>query len=159
MRASRLVQSVLTVAISCVSANAQQKRVYIAADDHTDFWRSGTESDYRQAFAETLDFHLDLIDATSGNPPEHQNRWNCDGHLWMWVYEQERSPAQFQRLIAHQNQSVAARYFSPATNRLSLRGGLHEPRVRRGSSFAARTASIRVSMFETCRMKGGARAP
>ncbi len=78
---------------------AQQKRVYIACDDHTDYFWSGDEEDYRQAFLDTLDYYLDLADQTATNPPEYQSRWNCDGSFWLWTYEQNRTPAQFDRLM------------------------------------------------------------
>ena len=83
----------------CSPISAQQKRVYIAPDDHTDYWWSATEDTYRAAFLDTLDYYLDLADATAGNPPEHQSRWNCDGSFWLWTYEKNRSTLQLQRLI------------------------------------------------------------
>lgn len=85
---------------SCLApVRAQTKRVYIAPDDHTDYFWSADESAYRQAFLSTLDYYLNLADSTANNDPAYQSRWNCDGSLWMWTYERNRSDAQFQRLI------------------------------------------------------------
>ena len=72
-------------------ADAQQKRIYIAPDDHTDYWWSGTETQYTQAFLGTIDYYLNQVDQTSGNPPDFQGRWNCDGSFWMWTYQKNRS--------------------------------------------------------------------
>ena len=90
---------VLVLALPCAVAFADQKRVYIAPDDHTDYFWSAGEATYRQAFLETLDYYLDLADTTATNPSEYQSRWNCDGSFWMWNYEKNRSSAEFQRLI------------------------------------------------------------
>jgi alpha-mannosidase len=75
------------------------KRIYLALDDHTDYMWTADEETYRQAFIEMIDFYLDLADATEENPPEHQSRWNCDGHFWLWTYEKNKSEAEFARLI------------------------------------------------------------
>jgi alpha-mannosidase len=75
------------------------KRLYIAPDDHTDYMWQANEATSQQAFIEMLDYYLDLADATAGELPEYQSRWNCDGSFWIWVYERNRTAAQFQRLI------------------------------------------------------------
>ena len=81
------------------AADAQQKRIYIAPDDHTDYMWTADEEAYRQAFLEMIDYYLDLADKTAANPPEHQSRWHCDGSLWLWTYEHNKTPADFARLI------------------------------------------------------------
>ncbi|HWL95556.1 MAG TPA: glycoside hydrolase [Phycisphaerae bacterium] len=77
----------------------QTQRVYIAPDDHTDYFWTADDDQYRDAFLNTLDYYLDRADDTDENPPEFQSRWNCDGHLWLWTYEKYRTQQQFQRLI------------------------------------------------------------
>ena len=76
-------------------------RVYLAADNHTDYFWSADEDEYRQIFLDTLDYYLDRADESiaQGEPSEFQSRWNCDGSLWMWTYEQNRSQNQFEHLI------------------------------------------------------------
>jgi len=76
------------------------KRIYIAADDHTDYFWSGDEDTYRQAFLEMVDYYLDLADATANEPSEFQSRWNCDGSYWIWTYEKNRPAAAFERLMS-----------------------------------------------------------
>ncbi|MBN2490664.1 MAG: glycoside hydrolase [Planctomycetes bacterium] len=91
---------VVTLAIAAgLPCAAQVKRIYIAADDHTDYLWSADEVTYRQAFLNMLDYYLALADSTASEPPEFQSRWNCDGYFWVWEYEKNKTPAEFQRLI------------------------------------------------------------
>ena len=100
VKSDRLITWLLfTALVSAQMAHGQPKRVYIGPDDHTDYFWSADEETYRQAFLDTLDYYLDLADATAGNPSEYQSRWNCDGSFWLWTYEKHRTPAEFQRLI------------------------------------------------------------
>lgn len=85
---------------SAIAARAEQKRIYIAPDDHTDYMWTGNEEDYRKAFPEMIDYYLDLADKMRTNPPAQQSRWHCDGTLWYWTYEHNRPKADFERLIA-----------------------------------------------------------
>jgi alpha-mannosidase len=80
-------------------AAQQPKRIYIAPDDHTDYWWTATEAQYLPAFVSTLDYYLDQIDQTETLPNDFHARWNCDGSLWMWAYEQAKTPAEFERLL------------------------------------------------------------
>jgi len=80
--------------------NAQpSKRIYIANDDHTDYMWSGDEKTYRDAFLKTLDFYIKLNDSTANNPYQFQSKWNCDGSLWVYEYEKNRTPLQFAKLV------------------------------------------------------------
>ncbi len=80
-------------------ASAQQKRVYIANDDHTDYMWTADEAAYRQAFLDMIDYYLDLADTTASEAAPYQSRWNCDGSFWVWTYEHNRTAAQLDRLI------------------------------------------------------------
>jgi alpha-mannosidase len=75
------------------------KQIFIAPDDHTDFFWTADEATYRDAFLEMIDHYLDLANATANEPSDFQSRWNCDGHFWLWEYEKNKTPAQFQALI------------------------------------------------------------
>jgi alpha-mannosidase len=75
------------------------KRIYLAPDDHSDYVWTADEATYANAFVEMLDYYLGQADATAGNPSSQRARWNCDGWLWMWTYEQRRTPTQFSTLI------------------------------------------------------------
>src|SRR5437868_6120422 len=92
-----VVSSLLLCA--CAAFSQTPKRIYLAPDDHTDYMWTLDEEGYRQAFVEMLDFYLNQIDATAGNPSPSQARWNCDGSFWLWIYEHNKSAADFNRLI------------------------------------------------------------
>ncbi len=77
-----------------------QKRFYISPDDHTDYFWIADDVAYRQAFVSMIDYYLDKMDQTAANPPDTQMRWNCDGSLWMWEYEKNRTPQQFERMMS-----------------------------------------------------------
>ena len=46
-----------------------------------------------------LDYYLDQADRTDTLPSDFQSRFSADGHYWLWIYEQNRSTQQYQRLI------------------------------------------------------------
>ncbi len=78
---------------------AQQKRIYLAPDDHTDLMWTATEEEYEKAFLEMLDYYIELNEKTASNPYNSQSKWNCDGSFWVYTYEKNRSKAQFDKLI------------------------------------------------------------
>ena len=128
------------------SAGAQQKRIYIAPDDHTDYMWTADEEAYRQAYIEMLDYYLDLADKTKANPPEHQSRWHCDGSLWLRTYEHNKPAADFARLI----ERVRDGHISLPLNALvSTYGGTPMEAVLRGMYYAGsleRRFNLRIPM-------------
>ena len=114
-------------------APAAQKRIYIAPDDHTDYFWTADDVTYRSAFLEMLDYYLDNADNTASNASPYQSRWNCDGTLWVWEYERNRSAAQFQRLIDR----IADGHISVPLNPLCVvLGGAPAEAVLRGMYYA-----------------------
>ncbi|NUN96098.1 MAG: glycoside hydrolase [Candidatus Omnitrophica bacterium] len=111
------------------------KRIYVAPDDHTDYYWTATGDAYRQAFLDTLDYYLDKADETIGNPADFQSRWNCDGCLWMWEYEKNKPPADFQRLI---NRVKSGHISVPLTALVSCYGGAPVEGVLRGMYYPGR---------------------
>ncbi|MCK6573679.1 hypothetical protein L6V77_21580, partial [Myxococcota bacterium] len=77
------------------------ERHYIANDDHTDYFWSGDDAEYRSAFIETLDYYQDQIEETANRPPDGRSRYNVDGSFWLYEYETNRPRADFERLIEH----------------------------------------------------------
>ena len=133
MRSLRLFAAVFFIvsALSFDSA-AQQKRFYLGLDDHTDYYWLADETTYRQAFLTMIDYYLDKMDATAGNPSDTQMRWNCDGSLWMWEYERNRTPAQFERFLSR----IRDGHMSVALNPLVLvQGGSPAEAVLRGMYY------------------------
>ena len=126
-------RTLLLFLLAAALAAAQQRRIYIAPDDHTDYMWSGDEEAYRQAFVEMIDYYLDLADKTQANRPEHQSRWNCDGTLWFWTYEKNKTPAEFARLIDR----VRDGHISLPMNALvSTYGGTPAEAILRGMYYA-----------------------
>jgi alpha-mannosidase len=112
---------------------AQPQKIYIALDDHTDYVYTLDEEEHRKIFLETLDYYLDLTDATAGNPPEHQSRWNCDGSFWLWTYEKNKSAAAFDRLM---NRVRSGHISAPLNALVTLYGGQPSEAVLRGMYYA-----------------------
>lgn len=116
-------------------ASQETKRIYLAPDDHTDYFWSGGETAYRQAFLDMLDYYLDQADATQNNPSDFQGRWNCDGSFWIWTYEKNRTPAQFARLV----ERIRDGHISFPLNALVVcLGGVPTEAVLRGMYYAGR---------------------
>ena len=127
------------VLIGCLTlvpeAAAQPKRIYIANDDHTDFMWSADAETYGKVFVEMLDFHLDLADETAGNPPPYRNRFNADGSYWLWSYEQQKTPAEFARLIERIRDGTIS---APLNTLVCCYGGQPAEAVLRGMYYAGR---------------------
>lgn len=81
------------------STSGQQRKIYIAPDDHTDYMWSADEAGYRNAFLETLDYYIRLNESTTNELYPYQSKWNCDGSYWVYEYQQNRSGQQFSILI------------------------------------------------------------
>lgn len=131
MRGERYFIIILLIAMFA-SATFAQKRFYIAPDDHTDYMWLADEATYRQSFLTMIDYYLNKMDATAANPSDQQMRWNCDGSLWMWEYERNRTPAQFSRMMSR----VRDGHMSVALNPLVLsQGGSPTEAVLRGMYY------------------------
>jgi alpha-mannosidase len=88
---------------------------------------------YRQAFLRMTDYYLNKMDETQGNPSDTQMRWSCDGSLWMWEYERNRTPHQFERFISR----VRDGHMSVPLNPLVLvQGGASAESVLRSMYYA-----------------------
>jgi alpha-mannosidase len=125
--------AVLNLFASAVSA--EEKRIYLAPDDHTDYMWTGDEEAYRRAFIEMIDYYLDLADKTEGKPPDFQSRWHADGSFWLWTYEKNKSTAEFARLIAR----VKDGHLSfPLNAVVSTYGGTPMEAVLRGMYYAGK---------------------
>ncbi len=92
--------TVLSNLVLVSETHSEQKRVFMAPDDHTDYFWSATGDEYRQHFQTMLDYYMDQADISRAvDPPEKQSRFSADGSLWLYEYEKNRSPGDFQRLI------------------------------------------------------------
>ena len=130
------------------TSHAQQKRLYIANDDHTDYMWTADEAKYDSAFVQMLDFYLHQIDSTKNNAPDFQARFNCDGSAWLKAYQKYRSPAQFNRLIAA---IKSGHISSPLNSLVSTYGAQPTEAVLRGMFYAGsleRTYNLRFTLAQ-----------
>jgi len=110
-----------------------QKRIYIAPDDHTDYMWSGNEAAYAKVLGDMSDLYLNEMDVTSLLPSDYQMKWNADGSFWMWNYQQNRTAAQFSRLMSR----VADGHVTvPLNTMVSVYGGQPTEAVLRGMYYA-----------------------
>jgi alpha-mannosidase len=79
--------------------HGQQKKIYIAPDDHTDYMWTADEAGYRQAFLNMLDYYIALNNQTGSAIYPYRSKWNCDGSYWVYEYRKNRNKQQFQSLI------------------------------------------------------------
>src|SRR5688572_16082860 len=118
-RAARITSAIFVLSLFCVAFATAQKRFYIAPDDHTDYFWTADDAAYRQVFLTSIDYYLNKMDQTQGNPSDTQMRWQCDGSLWMWEYERNRTPQQFERFMSR----IRDGHMSVALNALVLAQG------------------------------------
>ena len=118
-----------------LGAEAQQKRFYIANDEHTDYFWTADGNTYKTVFQTMLDYYLALADSTQTNASPYQSRFNCDGSFWLWTYEKNRTAAEFQRLM---NRVKDGHISAPLTALVSCYGGQPAEAVLRGMYFPGR---------------------
>ncbi len=110
------------------------KRIYIAPDDHTDYMWEANEAGYRQAFLDMIDYYLNLAASTDSEPnADYKSRWHCDGMFWLWTYAQNRTSADFSRLISRIRDGSFSVPLQPLCQAL---GGAPAEAVLRGVYYA-----------------------
>jgi alpha-mannosidase len=125
----------LSFVLPALAVHAQQKKIYIANDDHTDYLWSADERTYRNVFLSMLDFYIRKADSTinNGSPSEYQSRFNCDGNIWIWTYEQNKTHGEVLKLI----DKIRSGHISVPFNALvSCHGGTPAEAVLRGMYYA-----------------------
>lgn len=86
--------------VACCVPTTNFKHIYLANDNHTDYFWSGTDIQYRDVFINELDYYLDLADQTQNNPLPYQSRYNCDGAIYVYTYKNQKTDTEFNRLIS-----------------------------------------------------------
>jgi alpha-mannosidase len=133
---SRLAFCYVCLLTLCFHASAQEaKRIYLAPDDHTDYFWTADEAAYRNAFVAMLDYYITLAEKTAGEPPQWQSRWNCDGSYWLWTYERERGAEPFNRLLAQLRRGQMS---APLNALVSCYGGQPAEAALRGMYYSGR---------------------
>ncbi|MBY0277554.1 hypothetical protein K2Z84_19650 [Candidatus Binatia bacterium] len=96
----KLVGLLLVASVLGLPGVARAHRAYLVPDNHTDYGWNATTAAYEASMLSELDYYLGRIAATAGNPPDEQARFMADCWYYLWLYEKNRTPAQFQSLIA-----------------------------------------------------------
>ncbi|MFN8586187.1 MAG: hypothetical protein U0704_00145 [Candidatus Eisenbacteria bacterium] len=124
------------LALACAAAPAHAvKRIYLANDEHTDYFWTADDATYTDVFTSMLDFYMAQAESTVSNPVDSRGRFNADCSLWMWDYERHRSPAQFARLMGHVQQGDIS---MPLNNAVLCYGGSPAEAVLRSMYYAGR---------------------
>lgn len=110
-------------------------RIYIGNDDHTDYFWTGDDVDYRQSFLAMLDYYMDQAEATASNPSDARGRFNCDGSLWVWEYERNKPPSEVERLFDHLRDGTLS---MPLHSLVLLYGAMPAEAVLRNMYYAGR---------------------
>jgi alpha-mannosidase len=129
----------LLAVIPSVLNGQATKKFYIAMDDHTDYMWSGNVDQYRSAFLQMIDYYLDLADSTAANPSDFQSRFSCDGSYWLWTYQQNKTQAEFDRLIGRLKDGHMS---APMTLLTLGYGGMPAEAVLRSLFYAGRLERI-----------------
>ena len=95
----RYVQATLGLALLLAATATHAARIYIANDDMTDYAWNDTAAHYEASMLSELDYYRGRIGATSSKPSAEQARFNADCWYYLYLYEHNRSPADFQDLI------------------------------------------------------------
>lgn len=126
---------------------AQQKHIYLAIDDHTDYMWTADEAVYDSTFVRMLDYYLDRIDSTDSHPSAFQARLNCENSYWIRAYEKYRSTVQYGCLIRRIRSGpissplnyLVSMYGAQPTEAV-LRGMYHAEQLERDHGFRFRLA-------------------
>ncbi len=137
MKRSLLALGLLLLLVCSGSSGvrADETRIYLGNDDHTDYMWTADADTYNAVFVDMLDYYLRLADSTGRNPSPYQSRFNADGSYWLWNYERHKSPAEFDRLMKR----VKDGHISAPLNALvSCYGAQPMEAVLRGMYYAGR---------------------
>ena len=98
MKRPRTVQCLL-LATLFVRATTNAHEAYLMNSNHTDYNWNATAAEYDAAMLSELDFYLQRIEATAGDPAAEQARYVPDNWWWLYLYEHNRTPAEFEILL------------------------------------------------------------
>jgi alpha-mannosidase len=113
--------------------HGQATRLYIANDDHTDYYWTADAETYRNAFINQLDYYIGLMESQNDTLPlAFQHRYNCDNSLWAYEYEKAKPAEDFQRLIDKMKSGHITVPFNPL---VPLYGGQNAETALRGMYY------------------------
>jgi alpha-mannosidase len=138
------------LALLC-AATASAHSVYLAPANHVDYNWNATAAQYDAAMLSELDYYLAQVDATAASPAAEQSRYIADSWWWLYLYEQNRTPAEFADLIG----KIASGHITVPLNpfvtlygamstEMAIRAGYYPGRIARahGVGFPLAFASV-----------------
>ena len=129
-----LIASTLSLLISLFFNSTQaQSRLYLANDDHTDYVWTASDTAYNTVFLNMIDAWMANNNATNGSQADYRTKFDCDGSYWAWIYQQNRTPAQFQAFI---DQVKNERIVIPMNPLVITSGCVPEEATLRGMYYA-----------------------
>lgn len=130
-----LTLAVLAGVSASATVQADPTRIYLSNDDHTDYMWTTDADTYNAVFVDMLDYYLRLADETESNPAPYQSRFNADGSYWLWQYERQKTPAEFDRLMQRVKDGHIG---APLNTLVSCYGAQPTEAVLRGMYYAGR---------------------
>ena len=125
----------LGLMLAPAAASSATKRIYIANDDHTDYFWTADDAQYRSSFLTMLDYYLTQAEQTAGNAADSRGKFNCDGSLWVWEYERNKTASEVKRLFDHIR---AGDISMPLNTAVLCYGGMPAEAVLRSMYYAGR---------------------
>ena len=114
---------------------AQTRHIYLANDNHTDYFWSANEDDYQDVAINEIDYYLDLANSTANLASPFQSRYNLDGAWYLNAYRQNKTPEEFEQLL----DKIRSGHFSVPFNMFSSTyGGQPTEAILRGMYWPAR---------------------
>lgn len=96
---------VLAASLACalaasIGTPSDAADLYLLNDNHTDYGWNATTDDVENAMVTELDYYLDQADRTAGLAPELRAKYAADSWWYLYTYQRNRTPAQFDRLLS-----------------------------------------------------------
>jgi len=144
MRSHRPWLTLALLALGWVTATipagrAAAHKVYLVNENHTDYGWNATTDAYDASMLSELDYYLGRIAATVSNPPAAQARFVADNWYYLYLYEKNRTPQQFQSLIdAMQSGHITVplnplvTLYGALPTEAAIRAGYYPGRIERG---------------------------
>src|SRR5262249_16715094 len=125
-------------------ASADAHKVYLVNDNHTDYGWNATTAAYDAAMLGELDYYLGRIATTAGNPSAEQSRFNSDNWYYVYLYEKNRPPAEYQTLISRM---LDGHITAPLNPFVELYGGMPTEAAIRAGYYPGRLERLYGTQF------------
>lgn len=125
------------IALATVPGVAAAHDLFLANDNHTDYGWNATTDAYDAAILAELDYYVARVQATAAQPVELQAKYTADGWFRLWLYEQKKSAAEVDALLAA---IKAGNITIPMNPLVQMYGAMPTEAAIRGAYYPARMA-------------------